>query len=167
MGDKVHIYTYMHCCLVAQGPLSMVFSRPEYWRLPFPSPGNFSVPRIELHLLYWQADSLLLNHVGSPCTCTCIHIFEIYVHLCIYVGEGNGTPLQYCCLENPMDGGAWQAAVHGVSKSQTRLNDFTFTFHFHALEKEMEPTPVFLPGESHGQRSLVGCSPWDRRVGHD
>ena len=52
-------------------------------------------------------------------------------------GEGNGTPLQYTCLENPMDGGAWWAAVHGVAKSQTRLSDFTFTFHFHALEKEM------------------------------
>ena len=53
------------------------------------------------------------------------------------LGEGNGTPLQYSCLENPMDGGAWWAAVHGVAKSQTRLSDFTFTFHFHALEKEM------------------------------
>ena len=52
-------------------------------------------------------------------------------------GEGNGTPLQYSCLENPMDRGAWWAAVHGVAKSQTRLRDFPFTFHFHALEKEM------------------------------
>ena len=50
---------------------------------------------------------------------------------------GNGTPLQYSCLENPMDGGAWKAAVRGVAKSRTRLSDFTFTFHFHALEKEM------------------------------
>ena len=53
------------------------------------------------------------------------------------MGEGNGTPLQYSCLENPMDGRAWWAADHGVSKSRTRLSDFTFTFHFHALEKEM------------------------------
>ena len=52
-------------------------------------------------------------------------------------GEGNGTPHQYSCLENPMDGGAWWAIVHGVSKSQTRPSDFTLTFHFHALEKEM------------------------------
>ena len=51
--------------------------------------------------------------------------------------EGNGTPLQYSCLENPMDRGAWKAAVHGVAEGQTRLSDFTFTFHFHALEKEM------------------------------
>ena len=53
------------------------------------------------------------------------------------IGEGNGTPLQYSCLENHMDGGAWQAAVHGVAKSRTQLSDFTFSFHFHALEKEM------------------------------
>ena len=52
-------------------------------------------------------------------------------------GEGNDTPLQYSCLENPMDGGAWWAAVHGVAKSWARLSDFSFTFHFHALEKEM------------------------------
>ena len=52
-------------------------------------------------------------------------------------GEGNGTPLQYSCLENPMGGGAWWATVHGVSKSQTRQSDLTFTLHFHALEKEM------------------------------
>ena len=60
-----------------------------------------------------------------------------------------------------MDGGAWWAAVHGVTKTRTRLSDFTFTFHSHALEKEMgQPTPVFLPGESQGQRSLVGCHLW-------
>ena len=55
----------------------------------------------------------------------------------IDVREGNGTPLQYSCLENPMNGGAWWAAVHGVAKSQTRLSDFTFTFYFHSLEKDM------------------------------
>ena len=60
-------------------------------------------------------------------------------------------------MANPMDGEAWWAAVHGVAKSQTPLSDFTFTFHFHALEKEMQPTPVFLPGESQGWGSLVGC----------
>jgi len=53
------------------------------------------------------------------------------------IGEGNGTPLQYSCLENPMDRGAWKAAVHGVAEGWTRLSDFSFTFHFHALEKEM------------------------------
>ena len=59
-----------------------------------------------------------------------------------------------------MDGGAWQASVHGVAKSQTRLSDFTFTFHFHALEKEMTTHSMFLPGESQGPGSLVGCRLW-------
>ena len=59
------------------------------------------------------------------------------MHLSLPDGEGNGTPLQYSYLENPMDGGAWWAAAHGVAKSRTQLSDFTFTFHFHALEKEM------------------------------
>ena len=58
-----------------------------------------------------------------------------YIH--IINGEGNGSPLQHSCLENPMDGGAWWAAVHGVAKSWTQLSDFPFTVHFHALEKEM------------------------------
>ena len=64
----------------------------------------------------------------------CIHI---NYNLVPEIREGNGTPLQYSCLENPMDGGAWWAAVHGVAMSWTRLSDFTFTFHFPALEKEM------------------------------
>ena len=55
----------------------------------------------------------------------------------VHCGEGNGNLLQYSCLENPRDGGAWWAAVHGVTKSWTQLNEVTFTFHFHALEKEM------------------------------
>ena len=61
----------------------------------------------------------------------------IYILLYNFFREGNGTPLQYSCLEKPMDGGAWWAAVHMVAKSRARLNDFTFTFHFHALEEEM------------------------------
>ena len=59
------------------------------------------------------------------------------MHIVLHLGEGNGTPLQYSCLENPMDGGARLAAVHGVARSRTQLSDFTFTFHIHALEKEM------------------------------
>ena len=66
--------------------------------------------------------------------------------LCMSAGEGNGTPLQYSCLENPMDGGAWKAAVHGVAEGLTRLSDFTF-MHW---GRKQQPTPVFLPGESQG-----------------
>ena len=71
-------------------------------------------------------------------------------------GEGNGTPLQYSCLENPMDGGAWWAAVHGVTKSRARLSNFTFT-HW---RRKWQPTPVVLPGESQGWGSLAGCCLW-------
>ena len=62
-------------------------------------------------------------------------------------GEGTGDPLQCSCLENPVDGGPWWAAVHGFSKSQTRLSDFTFTFHFSALEKEMATHSSILAWE--------------------
>ena len=75
-----------------------------------------------------------------------------------FFGEGNGKPLQYSCLENPMDREAWWATVHGVAKSWTGLSDFTF-MHW---RRKWQPTAVFLPEESHGQRSLVGCSPWGR-----
>ena len=95
---------------------------------------------------------------------------KIFIVTSIKFGEGNGTPLQYSCLENPMDGGAWKAAVHGVAEGQTRLNDFTFTFtfHFNALEKEMATHSSVLawriPGTGHpgGLPSMVS-----HRVGHN
>ena len=77
-------------------------------------------------------------------------------------GEGNGIPLQYSCLENSMDRRAWWAAVHGVAKSRTRLSDFTFLFTFMHWRRKWQPTPVFLPGESQGRGSLVGCRLWGR-----
>ena len=83
-------------------------------------------------------------------------------------GEGNGTPLQYSCLENPMDGGAWWAAVHGVAKSWIRLSDFTFTFHSHALEKEMATHSSVLAWRISGTREPDGLlSMGSHRVGHD
>ena len=91
---------------------------------------------------------------------TLLLIYFKYSSVCS--GEGSGTPLQYSCLENPMDGGAWWAAVHWVAKNRTRLSDFTFTFHFHALEKEMATHSMFWPVESQGQGSLVGCHLWGR-----
>ena len=70
------------------------------------------------------------------------------------------TSLPYSCLENPTDGGAWQAAVHGVTKSRTRLSDWTELNWTEYRRRQWQPTPVLLPGKSHGRRSLVGCSPW-------
>ena len=78
-----------------------------------------------------------------------------------FATQGDGTLLQNSCLENPMDGGAWWAAVRGVAKSRTRLSDLTFTFHMH-WRRKWQPTPVFLPGESQGRGSLVGCRLWGR-----
>ena len=78
-------------------------------------------------------------------------------------GEGNGTPLQYSCLENPMDGGAWKAAVHGVAEARTRLSDFTFTFHLHALEKEMATHSSVLAWRIPGTREPSGLpSMWSQ-----
>ena len=84
------------------------------------------------------------------------------------VSSGIGTPLQYSCLENPMDRGAWWAAVHEVAKSQTRLSDFTFTFRFHALEKEMATYSSVLAWRIPGTGQLGGLlSMGSHRVGHD
>ena len=83
-------------------------------------------------------------------------------------GEGNGTPLQYSCLENPMDGRTWKAAVHGVAEGRTRLSDFTFTFHFHALEKEMAAHSSVLAWRIPGTGEPGGLpSMGSHRVGHD
>ena len=84
------------------------------------------------------------------------------------IGEGNGTPPQYSCLENLMDGGAWWAVVQGVTKSQTWLSDFTFTFHFHALEKEMATHSSVLVWRILGTGEPGGLpSMGSHRVRHD
>ena len=83
-------------------------------------------------------------------------------------GEGDGTTLQYSCLENPMDGGVWWAAVHGVAKSWTRLSDFIFTFQFHAMEKEMATHSSVLAWRIPGMAEPGGLpSMGSHRVGHD
>ena len=110
-----------------------------------------------------------ITHVNMASVLFIQFVFlELYTAHVLWNGEGNGNPLQYSCLENPMDGGAWWAAVHGVARSRTRLSDFTFTFHFHVLEKEMAAHSSVLAwripqtGEPGGLLS-VGS----HRVGHD
>ena len=83
------------------------------------------------------------------------------------IGEGNGTPLQYSCLESPMDGGAWWAAVHGVANSRTRLSDFTSTFHFHALEKEMATHSSVPAWRIPGTGEPGGLPSMGHRIRHD
>ena len=100
------------------------------------------------------------------CLGICLGV-ELLDHIAT-LGEGNGNPLQYSCPEKPMDGGAWWAAVHGVAKSRTGLSDFTFTFHFHALEKEMATHSSVLAWRIPGTGEPVGLpSMGSHRVGHD
>ena len=102
---------------------------------------------------------MLLNHNGEN------HYLELHAK---NYGEGTGNPLQYSCLENPMDGGAWWATVHGVSKGPTWRNDFTFTFHFHALEKEMATHSSIVAWRIPGTEEPGGLlSMGSHRVGHD
>ena len=90
------------------------------------------------------------------------------IHLSLCVGEGNGTPLQYSCLDNPMDRGAWWAVVHRVAKSRTQLSAFTFTFHFHVLEKETATHSSVLAWRIPGTGEPGGLSSMGlHRVRHD
>ena len=103
---------------------------------------------------------------GSSNISSVLKSFHCYLHLSN--GEGNGNPLQYSCLANPMDGGSWWAAVHGVARSQTRLSDFTFTLHFHAMEKEMATHSSVLAWRIPGTGEPSGLpSMGSHRVGHD
>ena len=126
-----------------QAPLSIGFSRQEYWRrFPCTSPAVF--------LMLGSGEMLFME----------IPLF--------FVGEDSGNPLQYSYLENPVDRGTWWAAVHGVAKSRTRLSDFTFTFHFHPLEKEMATHSSVLAWRIPGTVEPGGLpSMGSHRVGHD
>ena len=142
-----------------QAPLSMGFSRQEYWSgLPCPPPGDLPNPRLNpcfLCLLHWQ-DSLPLYHLESQqvsLKCEVFHtsldsalgpshqfqmsrkIMNIIPLLGKSSGGGHGNPLQYSCLENPMDRGVWWATVHGGGVE-------------HGIRERL-PNPVFWPGEFH------------------
>ena len=138
--------------------LSREFSRKEHWSgLPFPSLGDLLDLGIEPGSLALAGRFFTTEPPGKPQQSTTIGFSN---------GEGSGNPLQYSCLENPMDRGAWEAAVHRVAGSLTQLSDFTFTFHFHALEKEMATHSSVLAwrisgtGEPGGLPS-VGCTESD------
>ena len=153
-----------------QAPLSMGFSRQEYWsRLPFPSPEDLPDPGIEPGLLHCGQILYCLSYQGMPMVVIEMpNCYKNFIHLLSVSVSVNGTPLQYSCLESPMGRGAWWAAVHGVVKSQAWLSDFTFTFHFHALEKEMATHSSVLawriPGTGEtGRLPSLGL----HRVGHD
>ena len=134
----------------------MIFQRRRWHPIPVLLPGKSHGRRSLVGCSPWdceESDTTERLHFHFSLSCT---------------GEGNGNPLHCSCLENPRDGGAWWAAVHGIVKSQTQLSDFPFTFHFHALEKEMANHSSVLAwripgtGESSGLPSM-GL----HRVGHD
>ena len=118
--------------------------------------------RKELHSLPWSREKKIQR------TLFLVWMRNSDLEVARWWGEGNGTPLQYSCLENPMDGGAWWAAVHVVAKSRTWLSDFTFTFHFHKLEKEMATHSSVLAWRIPGTGEPGGLpSLGSHRVGHD
>ena len=124
-------------------------------------------------LLFFNPIIYLYLLLGRFCLFTFKVIIDRYILVVIVLivsrfGEGNGTPLLYSCLENPMVRGAWWAAVHGVAKSRTRLRSFTSTFHFHALEKEMATHSNTLAWKIPWSEEPGGLqSTGSRRVGHD
>ena len=95
-------------------------------------------------------------------------LFMYFIYSSMYIGEGNGNPLQYSCVGNPVDRGAGWAIVHGVVKSQTRLSNFTFTFHFRSLEKGMATHSGVLAWRNPGMGEPGGLpTVGSHRVGHD
>ena len=122
----------------------------QLWRTPFPIWNQSVVPCPVLTVASWPAYRFLRRQIrwsGIPVSLRIFHsllwskskalVVVSKAEVDVFLREGNGSLLQYSCLENPMDRRAWWAAVHRVAKSRTPLSDFTFTFYFHALEKEM------------------------------
>ena len=131
----------------------------------------------EAHYSFQKFTSFCIFNFKILQCCCCYKLKNIYIYIYFFFilywsiagyREGNGTPLRYSCLENPMDGGAWWAAVHGVAGSRAQLSDFTVTFHFHLLEEEMATHSSVLawriPGT--GEPGGLPCM-GSHRVGHD
>ena len=156
---SVHLFTTPWTAAY-QAPPSMGFSRQEYWS-GSPVPSLILKSRdIVLHYIHCciKKQLILLSYKKNAFE----SVLMRWMNLEPIIREGNGTPLQYSCLENPMDRGAWGAAVHGVMKSQIRLSDFPSLVTFLLWRRKWQRTPVFLPGESQGWWSLVGCRLWSR-----
>ena len=162
--------------------LFVVFPRQKYWsELPFPSPGDLPDPGIELTSLkspvlacrFFTTDTTWEAFIAS------VRATFPTVEVENFLGKkshtngwvrvlGTGPPLQYSCLGNPRDGGAWWAAVHGVAEGRTRLSDFTFTFHSHALEKKMATHSSVVAWRISGTGEPGGLpSMGSHRVGYD
>ena len=147
---KCHPHLERHFCR-----LQIQWKVPPFEAHSIPSPTCASLRSI---FLCCQLNMIIMNSRESDIKKVALNKNISRIALCsVSNGEGNGTPLQYSCLENPMGGGACQAVVHGVAKSRTRLSNFTLTFHFMHWRRQWQPTPVFLSGESQGWGSLVSC----------
>ena len=163
MYYKVSESRVSHCCFTSYLKYlaeSLEFSRcsKEKAMAPHSSSLAWKIP--------WTEEPGRLQSMGSL---RVRHDWVTSLHFSLScIGEGNGNPLQCSCLENPRDSGAWWAAVHGVTKSQTRLSDLPFTFHFHALEKETATHSSVLAWRIPGTAEPGGLQSMEsHRVGHD
>jgi len=139
---------------------------------------SFNIYILTLEFRLWLHQ---YKNCSPPGLCRALNLLAKLMHDTLYfsflvcsvpvllsTGLSNGTQLQYSCLENPMDGGAWRAAVRGVARSRTRPSDFTFTFPFHALEKEMATYSSVLAWRIPGTGEPGGLPSMGlHRVGHD
>ena len=154
----------MYCLSSGGYKRSSVNEVTAFWRLwkichaSFPGFGGL----LAIFVILW----LVISPWSHGILPVCMFVFKF--PLFIRTSEGNGTSFQYSSLENPMDGGAWKAAVHGVAECRTRLSDFTFTFHFHALKKEMAIHSSVLAWRIPGMAEPGGLPSMGlHRVGHD
>ena len=134
--------------------------------MPFSQIISPSLSPTEFERLFYTSVSLLLSCIQGYR----YHLSKFHIYVLVYCigGEGGGTPLQYSCLENPMYRGAWKAAVHGIAEGRTQLSNFTFTFHFHALEKKMSTHSSVLAWRIPGMWEPGGLpSMGSHRVGHN
>jgi len=145
-------YVPMTCSFYSQNfvPFDLLHSF-----LSTPNPHLWQPAIYSLLFMSYGGFVILRFHIWARSYSICLSLYDLF-------REGNGNPLQYSCLANPMDRGAWWDAVLGVARSQTRLSNSLSLFTFMHWRRKWQPTPVFLPGESQGRGSLVGCRLWGR-----